>query len=403
MERKYLYGLALLAGLLFAGTKVWAVEDEDAPAAVSVSDIEALSNRINDLAKFAHVNVLLQLQYVNAGSNGVQPKGLSSPIKSSSQTGTYNDLFLGKRAEISVAGDLVDKKISYRVQGDPLATTTAKPGVSNGEQLKDYWIRFSYVPYAELQFGQQRYAQSLEARTASGELDYANRALVVTALEDRRDVAFQVAGSKVPVGSLSAEYALAVVQGAGQNSGLDNSEFKDWAGRIGLTFSDSDLSVFLGASGYLGNEAYPGAQVPSAGVTVPAAVFANNFARSNAALEGRINIGGLKLQGEFVAGQLEPGNNYNPWDGTTLAKALVSDPQGWYASAQYRWEDWRLGLRAESYDPDNTPGSKFNINNDVLTLGIDWFQGKDKFKLSLNAEEHFQQYEALITQLQVNL
>ena len=412
---KWSLALALLAGPAWAKAALPAAEptvaadddsaladpgeDTDAPSAVSVSDLEILSNKISDLAKSAKVGLLLQTQYDNTGFNPLLPKGFSSPTKVSAETGkAYNDLFLGKRAEISFTGDLADKKIAYKVQYDPLATTTAKAGVSNGEQLKDYWVKASYVPFADLQFGQYKYAQALEGRTPSGELDFANTAFITTALEGRRDLAFQVSGSKIPAGPLAVEYAVALVQGAGQNSGADNNDSKDFAGRVGVTVPDTNWNLYLGASAYAGTE-------PDAGVTTttPASVVHAGWDRNNLGFEGRLTVGGLKLQGEYIQGQLEPGNNYNPWAGSSLANAKLSKPEGWYATASYRYQDWRLGVRGESYDPDNTKGSPFNKNSDILTVGLDWFQGKDKFKLSADYEKHFNQYDAFVGQAQINL
>ena len=174
MKRFFALFLALVAFLALGNGKVFAKDkpaaadtttaestsaddtgvDEDQPTAISVSDLEILSNKIADLAKSAKVSLLLQTQYYNTGFNPLLPKGFSSPTKVSAETGApYNDLFLGKRAEISFTGDLADKKIAYKVQYDPLATTTAKPGVSNGEQLKDYWIKASYIPFATCSSG----------------------------------------------------------------------------------------------------------------------------------------------------------------------------------------------------------------------------------------------------------
>jgi phosphate-selective porin len=373
-------------------------EDADDPSAVSVSDLENLSNKISDLAKSAKVTLLLQAQYINTGFNPLLPKGFSSPTKVSVESGkAYNDLFLGKRAEISLTGDLAEKKISYKVQYDPLATTTAKAGVSNGEQLKDYWIKASYIPFADLQFGQFKYAQALEGRTPSGELDFANTAFITTALEARRDLAFQVSGSKIPVGPVGVEYAVALVQGSGQNAGADNNDSKDFAGRLGLTLADPDWNAYVGATGYIGTE------IDNAAAPVPASLLLKGWDRTNSGFETRVTVGGLKLQGEYIQGELEPGNNYNPWTGTTAANARESNPQGWYATASYRYQDLRLGVRGESYTPDTTPNSPFNKKSDILTVGLDWFQGKDKFKLSANYEKHFSQYDAFITQAQINL
>jgi len=401
MKKKFALLLALLAGLSLTSARVFAAEDagddDDKPAAITVSDIEGLSNRINDLNKFAKVSLLLQVWYTDGSNQTFLPKGFSAPIKPATGISFYNDLISGKRAEISFAGDLADKKIAYRIQYDPLATTTAKPGVSNGEQLKDYWIKGSYIPFADIQFGQFKYAQALEGRTPSGELDFANTSLITTALESRRDLTFQISGSKIPVGPVNLEYAAALVQGAGQNN-IDNNEAKDLAGRFGLTVTDPNWAVYLGGSGYSGWETTVGAPTQFLGE------------RSNYGFEGRITAGGLKLQGEFIQGRLEPGNNYNPWAGTQVKQTpaatfdnLTSKPTGWYATASYRYQDWRLAVRGEDYNADETAGSKYNVHNSALTVGLDWFQAKDKFKLSVNYEKHFLQYEAVIAQAQVNL
>lgn len=391
MKKVWVYVVALLVVLASLAGKLWADAkpsqgDQEEPAAVSVSDIEDLSNRINDLAKYAKVGLLLQAQYINSGFNAAGPKGFNSPVKVSATTGLpFNDLFAGKRAEISLLGDLSPNKISYVVKYDPVATTTAKLGVSNGEQLKDFYVKASYIPYADVQYGQGKYPQGLEGRQPSGDLDFSNRALVVSALNDRRDLFFQVAGTKAPLGPVNLDYAAAIVQGSGQNA-PDNNDNKDLAGRIGIDVVGTGL--WLGASGYTGWES-----------TVATYSGARNFT----SLEGRWTYNGFKLQGEYLQGQLEPGNNYNPWAGTSLATANESNPQGWYATASYRLEDWRLGVRAESYNPDTTAGSKYNVNNDVLTVGLDWFQAKDRFRLYMDFEEHYQQYEALLTQAEINL
>ncbi len=394
MEKTWIYAALLWAGLaVFTGKS--AGEEKPTPAgpgesaAVSAPDIEGLSNRINDLAKTAKVGLLLQAQYLYSGFNGAGPKGFTSPVKISPVTGyPYSDLFTGKRAEISLFGDLAPNKIAYMLKYDPLGTTTAKPGVSNGEQLKDYYLKVSYVPYADVQFGQGKYPQGLEGRQPSGDLDFSNRALVVSALNDRRDLCFQVSGAKVPLGPLNLDYAAAIVQGSGQNA-QDNNDNKDLAGRVGVDVAGTGL--WLGASGYGGRES-----------TVIDA-YAAGGARDFTGFEGRWTYHGLKLQGEYLQGQLEPGNNYNPWAGISPATARESNPRGWYATASYRLGDWRLGIRGESFNPDTTAGSKYNVNNDVLTVGLDWFQAKDRFRLYVDFEEHYDQYEALLTQAEINL
>lgn len=365
--------------LLFAGFGAsWASNTTDeAEEEVPASNLENLSNQLKQLSQYARVRLLLQTQYVTSGEQVDLAKGFKTPTNGAS----YNDLFLGRRAEVSFYGDLDDKKVSYCVQYDFLGSTIAKPGVAAGQQLKDGWIRFSYIPCADIQVGQQRYAQGLEARTSSADLDFIDSALVTSAVEDRRDLTVQVSSSLIPLGQVKLEYAAALVQGSGQNT-ADNNNNKDFAGRIGLTYGQADWKIFVGASGYDGWEN---------------TVAAHPGDRNGFDLEGRVNLGGLKLQGEYIHAQLEPGNNYNPF-GT-----VNSHPQGWYASADYRAGDWRPGIRVESYNEDVTRGSTVNFNHDVLTAGLDWFRGKDRIRLTANFEEHFGQYEALIGQAQVNI
>jgi hypothetical protein len=216
-------------------------------------------------------------------------------------------------------------------------------------------------------------------------LDFVNRAVVVSALNDRRDLTFQVSGTRIPAGIVNLDYALAIVQGSGQNT-PDNNDNKDWAGRIGLDVADTGL--WIGVSGYTGWES-----------SVPAYSGGRNFT----GLEARWTWNGLKIQGEYIQGQFEPGNNFNPWAGTSVATAKESNPEGWYASVNYRWQDWRLGMRVESYDPDTTAGSKYNVNSDTLTAGVDWFQSKDRFRLYADFEKHFGQYDTVLTQAEINL
>ena len=268
--------IALLLGLQFTGVKAWADEEQ---AAVTVSDLETLSNRIDALEKDSpiKIGILLQAQYVH---NSV-----------SSLTGNY-DQFLGKRAEIKLSGELKPEKISFAVVYDPLQTST--------KQLKDYYGKLSPGPYADVQFGQGKYPQGLEGRTPSGELDFVNRALVSTAFGDKRDLFLQVSGTGLPEGVLKNDYALALVQGAGQNTPENNAD-KDLAGRSGWQWDD----LWVGVSGYAGWE--------------PTGV------RNNYGLEGRWTYKGFKLQGEYLQGQLEPGNSSNPIPAT---QKLDSNPQG---------------------------------------------------------------------------
>jgi hypothetical protein len=348
MKKPFVFASFLFLGLFLPVLCARAEEGAEEP------DLGKLLDRVAALEKASPVKigVLLQAQYLH---NNV-----------SALTGIY-DQFLPKRTEIKLYGDLLPKKISYAVVFDP-----AQPAA---KQLKDYYARLTTIPFADIQFGQGKYPQGLEGRTPSGDLNFVNRALVSSAFGDKRDFFLQVSGNDHDSGVLKAEYAVALVQGSGQNTAENNAD-KDLAGRAGWTWDD----LFFGVTGYAGWE--------------PTGV------RNDFGFEARWAWRDVKLQGEYLQGQLEPGNSANP---IPAAQKAFSKPSGYYFSAQYRFEDYRLGARWESYNPDQGAGSAFNTANDVLTLGADWFQAQDKFRLYLNFEEHFRQYESFLAQVEVTL
>ncbi len=437
MKRFLAAFLVLLTSLSFGNAKVWAKDkapatdttaattsdvtdsqdaaDADDPSAISVSDLELINKKISDLAKYAKVSLLVQGQYTNASQFGTVAPGIKAPVAPAAAG--FNDIydqFSVKRVEIGLFGDLIPGQLSYQVKYDPAAATAAvspsftspfatpvtaaavsKPGVSNGEQLKDYYVKASYIPFADLQFGQYKYAQALEGRTPSGELDFINTALVTTAFEARRDLALQASASKIPVGPVAVDYALALVSGAGQNI-ADSNDNKDAAFRGGVDWTG------LGATGLWTGLSFYGGWEQDALFSVTSAagktstVYAPAGERSNTGFELRWVYNGFKLQGEYIQGKLEPGNYYNP------STTKESWPQGYYLTAQYRIGDVRFGVRGESYIA-NVYNGPAHWNNDVATAGIDWYQAKDRFKLSLNVEDHFKQYQAVIGQAEINL
>jgi len=96
-----------------------------------------------------------------------------------------------------------------------------------------------------IQICQFKYPQALEGRTPSGELDFNNTAIITTCWKLGVTLRSKISGTKIPVGPVNLEYAVAAVQGAGQNN-ADNNENKDFAGRAGLTIPD--LGLYLGGS-----------------------------------------------------------------------------------------------------------------------------------------------------------
>lgn len=303
--------------------------------AYAETSMEDLKSRIEALEKQADVQKpLLSLL---AG----QKLGLLLQLQAThDETAGANDAFKGRRAEISIGGSLLPERISYRLQIDPFLT---------GNITKDAYVRLTYVRFADFQFGQYKYPQGLEGRWSSGDLDFAERAVVSSTFGDKRDYAAQIGGSQIPLGALRIEYALAAVNGAGQNT-PENNDDKDFAGRAGFQVG----SLWLGSSGYLGHE-------PSG-------------RRERFGTEIRVAQAGWKVQGEYLYGKTEP---------AALGLTGASVPQeGYYVLANYRHKSIRPGIRWQSFD------SNKNISNrrvDALTGGIDLFltEGNNN-KITLN-------------------
>lgn len=251
------------------------------------------------------------------------------------------DRFQGRRSEISLSGAIVPQRIKYKVMVDPVSLS--------GAIAQDYFITFSYVPYADMQMGQFKYPQGLEARWSSADLDFIRRADASETLGDKRDVGAQMAGTGLRWGPTTWEYAVAAVNGAGRNT-AENNEDKDFAGRGGFQYGD----VWLGANGYLGHE-------PSG-------------RRERFGTEFRWKRGPWKFQTEYFYGIAEP---------AALGLTGASVPQeGYYGLLNYRWRMVRPGLRWQSFDSNKRTSRH---RQDSLTLGMDLFLAEENHaKVSLN-------------------
>jgi hypothetical protein len=407
MKKFKLLSIALAASLTLLSAKVWADDEptqdasySDTPAAVSVSDIEALKNRIAALEKGAvsslKVDGLFQFWYTHdsyataVGTGDVYPSSKNQW-----------DAFSVKRAEISLTGALAtDPKVSFKISIDPslasfsgiggtdgstlsyetAANTTATTGVNPFTLVKDLYTQVAYSPYATIIIGQDKLWNALEGRTPSKDLDFNNYSNIDgTSFGNKRDLGVQLSGSDIPAGPLSAEYVVGIVQGSGQST-ADNNVDKDIVGRVGLTY---DKNLFVGASTYSGWEP--------------------NGVRQDIGFEGRWVYNGFKLQAEFITGSVNTNDNnaandslWTPSSPAVNPPALhfavpagQINPAGYYLQASYRLDDVRFGARWDGYNY-NQAGISGGSNQelDTITLGLDWYQAKDAFKETLNWEDH---------------
>ncbi len=270
------------------------------------------------------------------------------------ETSTVFDSFTGRRAEISIDGAIVPKKVIYRVMIDPFIAKTTNPTI-----VQDAFIGLNYIPAADFTFGQFKFPQNLEGRWGSSDLDFARRAEITKAFGDLRDYTAQFGATKIPLGNamtsagpIWAEYALALVQGAGRNTAA-NRQHKDFAGRGGFQVGP----VWMGANGYLGDE-------PTG-------------SRTRVGTEFKVAEGHWKFQAEYLYGATEPGGvNAPATPGDSVAQ------EGYYALFNYRCGMLRPGIRWQSFDFNkNTP----NNRNNWFTGGLDIFLAEgSKNKVTLN-------------------
>jgi hypothetical protein len=219
----------------------------------------------------------------------------------------------------------------------------------------------------------------LEGRTPSNQLDFNNYSNIGgNAFGNKRDLGLALTGTGIPLGPVQGEYYLTVIQGSGQST-ADNNVDKDIVGRVNFTFDN----FLLGAQTYAGWEP--------------------NGVRQDFGLEARWISGGFKAQAEFITGNVNTLDNNSSNDaawtpslatvkGFTTPVGQIS-PTGYYLQATYRLGDWRLGARWDGYNFDQAGGlipaqTGWNQEWDTYTIGLDWFQAKDAYKLSLNWEDH---------------
>ena len=422
MKKLLVWLLAVLASLSLAGSRVWADDEpkqdpsyQDTPAAISQSDIEALNNRISTLEKSTgsalKVGGWLQLWYTH-DSYGTTTVGSSDDYSSSKNQW---DAFSVKRAEISLTGNVAaDPKLFFKLSIDPAQASFNGLGGTTGTALsyegtaatttnvnpftlvKDLYSQATYSPYFAFIVGQNKLWNELEGRTPSNVLDFNNYSNIGgNAFGNKRDLGIAFTGSGIPLGPVQGEYYMAVIKWSGQST-ADNNVDKDITGRIDFSL---DNNLLVGASAYDGWEP--------------------NGVRQYFGLESRWVSGGFKAQAEFLTGSLNtldnnssndsawtPSIGLTPKGYTTPAGQIT--PTGYYLQASYRLGDLRFGARWDGYNFNQQSGTGGgNQEWDTYTLGLDWFQAKDAYKLTLNWEDHLlsgvDEYNVWTVQSQISI
>jgi hypothetical protein len=232
------------------------------------------------------VGALLQGWFDTQWRSELQP-----PTTYRSTTATFRM----RRAEIKLAGEIVPDVASFLVSFDPASpykyaqttynvtngtatqtiATYTPPG--NTSALKLFWVTLK-SPYVEASIGQFKYPISYEGQSSSAELLFPERAYSSRYFGDTYDM-----GIRLEKKFDWFKYQVFLINGSGQNQ-LDTNLQKDLAVRLEFTPFDG---LVIGGSG----------------LTSLGQRTTRDTTKDRIEFFGRLNTGGLLLQGELLWGE----------------------------------------------------------------------------------------------------
>lgn len=297
---------------------------------------------------------------------GLLAQGWIQTERAGDTTQTFQ--FRLRRAEISVAGEILPKKFGYKVMIDPAKVretqkvTVAGPPDAMGNPttltlnnpssavsvLQDFYIT-ALSKYADVSIGQFKIPVSWEGYNSSGKLVFPERAIVSSTFGDKRDLGVRIEKKLEKVG-----YSAGVFNGQGLNN-FDTNVQKDVALRL---------------------EVYPVTGLTLAGVTYDS-VGQRGKAGTKDRWEGdvRYEHGPILLQGEALFAR----------DRTSDGADFVSG-RGFYALAGYTMKDvggelhgdLQPVVRLGQFDPNT------GMDNDGLLhvdVGLNYYIVKHELKV----------------------
>ncbi len=164
------------------------------------------------------------------------------------------DLFRVQRARVKLEGRIAPR-VRFDLEIDPRA-----PEI--GGVMRDAFLSIAVIPHHKLRLGQQKTPFGYENGESSTRLYTVVRSELAEGLGrglTLRDIGVAVVG-EVPLGSgFTFEDHVAVVNGAGMNVQVDDTERKNVWARVGARYDDPDaaLMVRAGVSGAIGDQREP--------------------------------------------------------------------------------------------------------------------------------------------------
>ncbi|CAN5900329.1 hypothetical protein BH11MYX2_BH11MYX2_09240 [soil metagenome] len=246
-----------------------------------------------------------------------------------------------RRAEISAKGEILPKKIAFKVMFDPAKvrefsnatitdsggdTSTVKQPTTSVSVLQDFEITY-LSKYADVSVGQFKIPVSWEGYNSSAKILTPERAIVSSTYGDKRDLGLKIAKTMPKWG-----YYVGLFNGAGANN-LDGNNQKDVAVRL---------------------EAYPVKGLTIAGVTYNSLFYREKEGtKDRYEADLRYEAGNFLFQSEYIRAH------------DVGAKNAKTNSQGFYAALAYTLKDpslhgdlqplVRVGMLDPNVDKDVDP------------------------------------------------
>ncbi|PTL37249.1 hypothetical protein CLG94_00125 [Candidatus Methylomirabilis limnetica] len=137
--------------------------------------------------------------------------------------------FKMRRARIILSGTIY-KDFGFHIEPELVSG-------GQGTRLEAAFATYTYAPWAKVKVGQFRDMYSLEMATASQDLDFAERAVVVRALAPDLQMGLMVSGNLKLANVLPVYYGLGIFNGCGRvdQCATDNDGDKEYTGRFAFS------------------------------------------------------------------------------------------------------------------------------------------------------------------------
>lgn len=264
-----------------------------------------------------------------------------------------NDRFVLRRMRPSVTGSFTEK-VDFKFEAD-FGNNSVAPKTGLSGQLTDAYVAWTQFPAASVRLGQFKTPYGFEQLVSDTKTLTVERGLANDRLTLGRQIGAVVFGDAL---GKRMSYSAGAFNGAGTNSGGNDSQKFLWVGRVATVAFD----------GTIGGQAARFTTGVNGFTTFDKGTF--NGRRIGTGLDAQFAVGPGELQAEWLR------NDQHPIAG----RPITAD--GWALMAKINvTSQWQGVLRFETFDSNTAVP---NTTTDVWTFGVNYLLKGDDLKLSLN-------------------